>query len=169
MSKDPRACFVALELQLNCFLTRMCVVIDWSLFGPHRVSLGVVAVVAFGNHGNHIPFIAGFASTCPSVISVGSSTHPLKYFYDRRVGPSVADYSARGPGYSNGQIKPDLLAPAGEQFMLYDSVYLVHSDISPCGLAKVCPLLPRAVEQVDMHRSQELRSPRHLWLGVLPC
>jgi len=64
-----------------------------------------------GNNKN-IPFIAGFSSITPSAISVGATNHPKDYEYDKSIGPSMADYSSRGPGLM-GAIKPDIVAPSG--------------------------------------------------------
>ena len=73
--------------------------------------LGVLPVVAIGNHGN-IPFVAGFASISPNIFSVGSTIPANQYNFDENRGPMVAPYSSRGPGF-NYIVKPDLLAPSG--------------------------------------------------------
>lgn len=72
---------------------------------------GVIPVVSIGNHGNMIPYSAGFSSISPNVVSVGSTDHPLdRYFVTSPA--TMASYSARGPGINN-QIKPDIVAPSG--------------------------------------------------------
>jgi len=73
--------------------------------------LGVIPIVAMGNHHN-IPFVGGFSSISPSIISVGSTVHPDEFNYNKTLGPNMAEYSSRGPGF-NGMVKPDLVAPAG--------------------------------------------------------
>jgi subtilisin family serine protease len=73
--------------------------------------LGAVPIVAMGNSKN-IPFVAGFASIAPNVISVGSTVNPRENNFDKNKGPYMADYSSRGPGF-NDMIKPDLVAPSG--------------------------------------------------------
>ncbi|CAB9525909.1 Peptidase S8 and S53 subtilisin kexin sedolisin [Seminavis robusta] len=77
-------------------------------------ALGVVPVVAMGNHFN-IPFVSGFASVTPAAISVGATVHPSEFDFQRQLqhaGPRMAEYSSRGPGF-NAMIKPDLSAPSG--------------------------------------------------------